>query len=128
MRWIKDLRAIKVADGHFCFFNTKGEKYGVRSIQPWDKEQMLIIVVIDAKPEEILERRLKDLKKRTDRHLNINFIKMEQEMELKIAFLQAKKIGIPIEILINEDGKYVEISKTLLSLIKNYANKIDNKL
>lgn len=29
---------IWLADGHFVYFDVEGKKYGVRQIQPWDKE------------------------------------------------------------------------------------------
>ena len=55
-----DINTIRLVDGHFIFFDIKGEKYGVQPIHPEDKEQMLAMAVITADPEIVLQRRLKE--------------------------------------------------------------------
>lgn len=106
-----DINTIRLVDGHFIFFDVKGEKYGVQPLHAADKEQMLAMAVITADPEIILQRRLKDAGIRSDRQLNIGFIKNEQRMELKVARYQASVLGVPLAI-INNDMQTHEIGNT----------------
>ena len=117
----KDITTVKIADGHFCFFDVKGKEYGVRSVQPWDKKQMLAMAVITASHKTILKRRIRDFAKRSDRQLDLEFIEIEQKMEIEIAFSQAERLGIPIKILTNEDGRHIRTSKALLAFIKKLS-------
>src|SRR3990167_7704432 len=43
-----DPETIRLADGHFVYFDIEGKECGVRQIQPWDKEQTIAIAVIIA--------------------------------------------------------------------------------
>jgi adenylate kinase len=106
----KDSGTIRVADGHFCYFDVNGEKYGIRSIYPWDKQQLLAMGVVMAEPNTILERRLAEKDERTDRQLDLDFITKEQFIELGVAYYQANELSIPIKIFKNE--KTASIDKT----------------
>ena len=116
-----NIATIKIADGHFCFFDIKEKKYAPRVIQRGDKNQTLFMIVITATPKNILKRRKQDNKLRSDRQLNFNSIKKEQKLELKIASNQAKSIGKPIEILKNREGKLDETINAFIHLIKKYG-------
>ncbi len=110
-----DPEVIRLADGHFIYFDIEGKEYGIRQIQPWDKEQMLAIAVIVANPRTILHRRLKDAHERYDRKLDINFLIQEQKMEIDVAISQAKELGIPFCFLSNEGNENPIASETLFS-------------
>ena len=97
-----DINTIRLVDGHFIFFDIKGEKYGVQPIHPEDKEQMLAMAVITADPEIVLQRRLKDASVRSDRQLNLDFIRNEQRMELEVAHSHARILSIPLAIINND--------------------------
>lgn len=105
-----------IFDGHFCYFDWNGKEFGTRPIQSWDKELMIGIVVLTAKPETILLRRIAD--KRPDRNLNLNFIKREMKMESDIAKLQAKKLRKSLIFITNENGKAEKNAEKILKLIK----------
>lgn len=98
----KDPEVIRLADGHFVYFDTEGEDYGIRQIQPWDREQMGAIALIVAGHRTILERRLRDVNERQDRKRNIEFVAQEQKMEISIAISQAAELGIPLCLISNE--------------------------
>lgn len=118
-----DPSAIRVCDGHFCFFDIKGEEYGKRQIQPWDKEQVKAIVVVLANPQIILRRRISDGAERPDRQRDFEFIKKEQQLEVQIATSQAQELGIPIGFLVNGRKRSVtEEAELLLSLIRQWVN------
>jgi adenylate kinase len=72
-----DPETIRLTDGHFVCFDVKGKEYGIRQIQPWDKEQMIAIAVVVINPGTILSRRLEDVGDRPDCKLNINFLMKE---------------------------------------------------
>lgn len=117
----QDPATIRVCDGHFCFFDLRGEEYGKRQIQPWDKEQLKAIVVVLASPQTVLHRRMRDGIGRPDRQLNLEFIKKEQQLEVHIATVQAQVLGIPIGFLANGSSKRVaEEAELLLSLIEQW--------
>ena len=78
-----DPEVIRLADGHFVYFDIEGKEYGIRQIQTWDKEQMLAMAVIVANPYTILCRRLKDAHDRHDRKRNIDFLIQEQTMRFR---------------------------------------------
>ena len=106
-------------DGHFCYFDWYGKRYGVRPIQSWDKELMLGIIVLTAQPETILRRRIKD--GRQDRKLDLDFIRKELKKETRIAQSQAKKLRKPIRFIVNEDGNAELNAKEILHLIKKWG-------
>lgn len=117
-----DPTTIKVCDGHFCFFDIKGEKYGTRQIQPWDRAQMKAFVVLLASPQTVLQRRIRDGIERPDRQRNLEFIEKEQQLEAQIATSQAQKLSIPIAFLVNgSKGSIVNKARLLLSLIQQWA-------
>jgi len=111
----RDLQTIRLIDGHFVFFETKGKEYGIREIQPWDKEQTIAIAVIVANPRTILNRRLKAVTSRPDRQQDLNFLIREQNMEIQVAGTQAKELDIPICLLSNEDVENLTAPEKLLS-------------
>lgn len=117
-----DPATIRVCDGHFCFFDIKGEKYGKRQIQPWDKEQMKAYIVVLASPQTVLQRRIKDGIERPDRQRDLDFIKREQQLEVQIATGQAQELGIPIGFLANGHKKSVtKEAELLLFLIRQWV-------
>jgi len=105
-----------IFDGHFCYFDWNGKEFGTRPIQSWDKELMMGIIVLTARPETILSRRMKD--RRPDRKLSLDFIKKEIKKEAEIAKLQAETLEKPLIFIANEDGKAGENAEKILQLIK----------
>jgi len=116
-----DPRTIRLADGHFVYFDVEGKEYGVRQIQPWDKKQMIAIAVIVASPDNVLDRRLKDADDRPDRKNNINFLIQEQKMEIDIAVSQATELGIPFCFIRNEGNESPTAAETLFSFCVHQA-------
>lgn len=117
----RDPETIRLADGHFVYFDIEGKEYGVRQIQPWDKEQMLAIAVIIANPHTILRRRLKDAGDRHDRKRNINFLIQEQKMEVNVAASQAVELGIPFCFVSNDGRESPTASEVLFSFCIHQA-------
>ncbi len=117
----EDPEKICLADGHFVYFDIEGKEYGVRQIQPWDKEQMLAIAVVIANPHTILNRRLKDADDRHDRKRNINFLIQEQKMEVDVAIAQATELGIPFCFVSNEGCENPTASEMLFSFCIHQA-------
>jgi len=107
-----------IFDGHFCYFDWSGKKFSVRSIQSWDKELMAGIVVLTARPETILSRRVAD--KRLDRKLDIDFIKKEIEKEREAAISQSAELNKPIVFLVNENGDAEKIAKNIIQLTREW--------
>ena len=103
----EDPNTIRLGDGHFCMFEINSNRFGVREIQPRDKDQVLGIIVLIAPPNLILERRKVDKETRVDRRLNLDSIIYEQEMELLVAKQQSEQIGCPMAVF---DNSSVNIS------------------
>jgi len=116
-----DPETIRLADGHFVYFDIEGKEYGIRQIQQWDKEQMLAIVVVIANPHTILHRRLKDAGDRQDRKCNIGFLIQEQKMEIDVAVSQTAELGIPLCFINNEGDESPTASETLFSFCVHQA-------
>jgi adenylate kinase len=116
-----DPEVIRLADGHFVYFDIEGKEYGIRQIQTWDKEQMLAMAVIVANPYTILHRRLKEAHDRYDRKRNIDFLIQEQKMEVDIATSQAAELGISLCFLSNENGENPTASEMLFSFCVHQA-------
>ncbi len=116
-----DPGTIRLADGHFVYFDIEGKEYGVRHIQPWDKEQTIAIVVIVASPNNVLSRRLKDAGNRPDRKHDVNFLIQEQKMEIDVAVEQAVALGIPFCFIRNEGDESPTAAETLLSFCIHQA-------
>ena len=116
-----DSKPIRLADGHFVYFDVEGKEYGVRQIQPWDKEQTIAIAVIIASPNSILSRRLKDANDRPDRKYDINFLIQEQKMEIDVAVSQATELGIPFCLIRNDGDESPTAAETLLSFCTHQA-------
>lgn len=102
-----DPTTIRVCDGHFCFFDIKGEKYGERQVQLEDKQQMKAFVVILADAQTVLRRRMDDKTKRPDRQKDIMSIVKEQLLETMIAKKQARELNIPVKFIINDNKKTI---------------------
>jgi len=116
-----DPGTIRLADGHFVYFDVEGKEYGIRQIQPWDKEQMIAIAVVVASPGTILSRRLKEADDRPDRKLDINFLIKEQKMEIDIAVSQATELSIPFLFICNEGNEDPAAAETLFSFCMHQA-------
>lgn len=94
-----------IHDSHFSFFNRKTSQYNIRPIQLEDYEQLFAIVVVVANPSVICDHRIKDFSTRSDRHLHsVETINERQEYEIKVAYLQAKQLKVPIKILRNDNN------------------------
>jgi len=116
-----DPGTIRLADGHFVYFDIEGREYGTRQIQPWDREQTIAIAVVIASPNSILSRRLKDTRERPDRKHDINFLIQEQKMEIDVAVSQATELGIPFCFIRNEGSESPTAAETLLSFCIHQA-------
>ena len=110
-----DPDTIRLGDGHFVYFDIEGKEYGIRQIQPWDKEQLLAIAVVIASIDTIQQRRFKDMHRRSDRKLDKDFLIREQKMEIQIATAQAAELGISICFVRNEGNEIPTAPETLLS-------------
>ncbi len=117
----RDPETIRLADGHFVYFDIEGKDCGIRQIQPWDKEQTVAIAVIIADPYIILRRRLKDAGDRPDRKYSIDFIIREQKMEVDVAVSQAMELGIPFCFISNEVCANPTASEALFSFCNHQA-------
>lgn len=98
----KDFSTIRVLDGHFISFEAGDKKSSIKKINKEDYEQVKAIFIITSTPENILERRKKDHSKRSDRVLDLNYIKEQLEMEKNEAILQAKELGVPVYFINND--------------------------
>lgn len=105
---------VRLGDGHFCMFEINSDKFGTREMQPWDKDQVLGIIVLIAPPNLILERRKVDKETRDDRRLDLGSITYEQKMELLIAKQQSEQIGCPMAVF---DNSSVDISPLVLEIL-----------
>ncbi len=124
----RDPETIRLADGHFVYFDIEGKEYGIRQIQPWDKKQMLAIVVVIANPYTILHRRLKDTGDRQDRKRNIDFLIQEQKMEVDVAVSQAMELGIPFCFVGNEGHENPTTSEMLFSFCIHQSLSLCRKI
>lgn len=125
-RWLyaedrADPRTVRLGDGHFVLFEVKGQRYGVRQIQPGDAEQTLAMVVITADPETVLSRRRDDVGSRQDRQFSLDAIRREQKLELEVAKSQAEQLQVALEIVPNPDGSIDRTSLDLYERIKQFA-------
>jgi adenylate kinase len=118
----EDFETIRLCDGHFVFWEAESENYGIRETQPWDKQQLIGIILIIADPEDILKRRLDDNIRSRYYHTKIDDIKMEQNLELEVAYSQAKELEKPIEIFKNDNGKAEKIANDILQIVKLWKN------
>jgi len=116
-----DFETIRLADGHFIYFDIEGKEHGIRQIQPWDKKQMIAIAIIVASPNIILDRRLKDTNNRHDRKNDLNFLIKEQKMEINIAISQAIELSIPFCFIRNNGNEDPTAAETLLSFCVHQA-------
>jgi len=117
----RDPEVIRLADGHFVYFDIEGKEYGVRQIQPWDKEQMIAMAVIVASPNTILRRRLEDKNDRHDRKRNLDFLIREQRMEIDVAVSQSSELCMPLCFVSNEGRENPTASEMLLSFCIHQA-------
>lgn len=117
----RDPETIRLADGHFVYFDVEGKDYGIREIQPWDKGQMLAIAVIVADPYIILHRRLKEAGNRPDRKYGVDFIIREQKMEVGTAISQAAELSLPLCFINNEGCANPAASETLFFFCSHQA-------
>lgn len=112
----QDPETIRVADGYFMYFDLpKVAEYGIRELQPWNKTQILGIVVVIAKPHIILQRRLQDIKERPDRKCVIDSLILEQCMEIEDVSSQATELGIPFYLIRNDMAENLSAAETLLA-------------
>jgi adenylate kinase len=111
-----DLYTIRILDGHFIYFEAVGKNFSVRNIHNEDHEQMKAIFVVNSTPENILNRRTKDISERNDRVIDFNYIQEQLELEKNEAIKQAKELSISID-FINNNGD-----------LKETIQEIDNKV
>jgi adenylate kinase len=116
-----DFETIRLADGHFVYFDIEGKDYGVREIQEWDEGQMIAIAVIVASPNTVLRRRSKDANDRRDRKHDLNFLLREQKMEIDVAASQAMELSIPFCFISNDGNENPTASEMLLSFCLHQA-------
>lgn len=119
----KDPETIRIWDGHFAFFGLDGIGYSIRKVRNEDFEQMKLLVVVDATPESVLERRIKDGTKRLDRIKDLDIIKRQLKIEEEVAGRQAKELKIPV-IISNNNGT-IENAVNMLSEEIKKSLKLD---
>jgi len=110
----EDPNTVRLGDGHFCMFEINSDRFGTREIQPWDKDQVLGIMVLIAPSNLILERRKVDEETRDDRRSDLDSITYEQKMELLIAKQQSEQIGCPMAVF---DNSLVDISPLVSNIL-----------
>lgn len=75
-----------------------------------------LLVLVEAKPREILVRRIKDRSRARDRVV-IEEIKTEMEMSRSVAAACATLTGAPVKVVMNPQGKLADTAEQLLRLI-----------
>lgn len=117
---LNDYSTIRILDGHFAYYEAKSKEYSIRPINKEDYQQMKAIFVIISAPEKILKRRNQDSKERTDRTLDSEHIREQENIEKNEAIKQAEILKIPLLFISNDsDIKsvvneiYLELSKIL---------------
>lgn len=117
----RDPETIRLADGHFVYFDIEGKEYGVRKIQPWDNDQMLAMAIVVANPHTVLRRRFEDINDRYDRKCDFDFLVREQKMEIEIAISQAAELRIPLCFISNESHENPAAPEMLFSFCIHQA-------
>ncbi|MDO8660087.1 MAG: AAA family ATPase [Candidatus Parcubacteria bacterium] len=115
---LNDFETIRILDGHFAYYEAKGKEYSIREIRKEDYEQMKAIFVIISEPEKILERRNLDSKGRTDRTLDLEHIREQENIEKDEAIKQAKELKVPILFISNNSDISSVVNEIYLELSK----------
>ncbi len=116
-----DPYTIRILDGHFIYFEVEGKDFSVRNIRNEDYEQMKAIFVVNSTPENILNRRIKDISERNDRVIDFNYIQEQLELEKNEAIKQAKELGISID-FINNNGDLKETIQEINNKVRERLN------
>ena len=93
-----------VRDAHYCMRDLGTGDFVECPLQPGDKNQMALMMLLISPETEIARRRQEDLSKRPDRPLDLAIIRQEAEFELATAKRQAETLGIPL-LLFQNDGR-----------------------
>jgi len=109
---IKQLNGITIIDTHMSIKTPEGYMPGLPShVLQLLKPEMLVL--IEAKPNEISSRRMKDKTRKRDEALE-EAVKEELLFSRLMAGACAVSIGAPIKIIINAEGKQEEAARELL--------------
>ena len=121
----QDPKTIRVADGYFMYFDPpKLSGCSVRELQPWDKNQILGVVILIAEPYTILCRRMQDIRERPDRKCDLEALIQEQNVEIKDVSLQAAKINMLPYFIKNEMTENPTAAEMLCRFIQNLATEM----
>lgn len=129
-----DPKTIRILDGHFAYYEVNSKEYSIRPIQKGDYGQMKAIFVITSETENVLKRRKQDINERTDRSLDLDYIKEQEGIEEDEAVKQAKELNIPVSFVSNDNGISNAVDKIYsefkrLSLVPNeIINSIKNEI
>lgn len=109
-----DAGVVRLRDAHYSLWEGEEGSFSYFPIFPEDRQQTAALVCICASPEIILERRMKDGGKRTDRAVSIVKIKEELRVELETCREQARSLGLE-PIIINNDGRLDDSCRELVA-------------
>lgn len=119
----EDPKTIRIRDDHFVCLRGDGN-LSVRQYEPSDKDQILAMAVVIAEPEVILARRLREMNARLDRGFpDCSILARHQNLEVEMAFSQARNLEVPIQIFNNEEGEIKQLAQTILSFISEVTKQ-----
>ena len=78
-----------------------------------------VIILIEAEPEDILKRQLKDTDRVRKDYSNIEVIKEMQNLNRYIAFMVAHRVGSAVKIVYNREGQADDAANEIVSVFKN---------
>ena len=115
-----DPGTIRVRDAHFTLFDECTSRFVEGELQNGDKDQMLMMIVLNPSREMLLQRRLIDIN-RVDRSLEPDHIELEISTELRFARRQARAINVKLLELPNPDG---QLEATTLEIINEIRQQM----
>lgn len=97
----EDPSTIRVRDMHFSLRDGNGI-FVPLPVQDADREQLAMMVLLNPKPDLLLDRRMKDSAHRSDRAMCLDDVHKEIRFEMETALNNSRTVGVPICILDNE--------------------------
>lgn len=114
----KDPNTLRVRDAHFALYKSDTGQFIEEGAQPGDKEQMLLLVVLNPSLNVLLDRRHRQGMERSDRNFDPSIAKMEIQKELEYAGKESADLGVKLIVLPNPDGLVRETSIEIIREIE----------